>query len=140
FSGRSGRARARARVRARRKTVNSCEAIRDGLEAYHYGDLDGEERASTAAHLAGCAPCRAALEAVRETATQLDGLNVPAPSELDWARFDARLESRIAPLRARRFASSYGVFSRFGRVAAAFLIGGLSVLAGGLYVQSQKQA
>jgi hypothetical protein len=120
--------------------VSDCEAIREGLEAYHYGDLEGEERTATAAHLSGCAPCRAALESVRETASQLDGLQVPQPGELDWARFDARLEARIAPLRARRFASSYGLFSRVGRVAAAFLIGGLSVLAGGLYVQSQRQA
>ncbi|HVY60382.1 MAG TPA: zf-HC2 domain-containing protein [Planctomycetota bacterium] len=120
--------------------MNNCEAVREGLEAYHYGDLEGEERSTTAAHLSGCAPCRAALEAVRETAAQLDGLGVPEPSELDWARFDSRLEARIAPLRARRMASSYSLFSRFGRVAAAFLIGGLSVLAGGLYKQSRDQA
>ncbi len=120
----------------------SCETVREDLEALHYGDLGAPERAAVEGHLGGCGACRAALEAVRETAASLDGWSVPAPSEMDWARFGARLEARVSPLRAARMARSVGragIF-RFGRIAAAFLIGGLAAIAGGFYVQNRSQA
>jgi hypothetical protein len=120
--------------------VSNCAAIREELEALHYGDLEAAERGPVEAHLGQCAACRAALEAVRETAGSLDRLTVPEPSELDWARFETRLEARISPLRARRFAVSVGGFSRFGRVAAAFLIGGLSALSAGLMLETHRQS
>jgi hypothetical protein len=124
-------------------TIDACDRIREELEAFHYGDLEGPERGAVERHLVGCPACRAALEAVRETAASLDTVPVPPPSELDWARFDARLESRVAPLRARRMAfeaSGFSRYTRYARVAAAFLIGGLLALSGGLFLQTRGQA
>ena len=99
-------------------TVEHCEKVREDLPALHYGDLEGAERASIERHLGECAPCRAALEAVRETAAGLDRIPVPVPTDSDWVRLDARIESRVAPLRAARFARSYGRFSTFARIAS----------------------
>jgi hypothetical protein len=118
----------------------TCEKVREELPALHYGDLEGAERASVEGHLAGCAPCRAALDAVRETAASLDALPLPAPSPEEWVRLDARIETRVAPLRAARMARTIGRFPVLARVAAAFLVGGLGVLSGGLYLRSRGQA
>lgn len=121
--------------------MTNCAAIQEELEALHYGDLDGAERQSVEAHLASCPACRAALEAVRETAASLDTIPVPEPGEIAWARFDRQLDARIAPLRAQRMARSYGFFgrARLIPVAAAVLIAGLSVLSAGFYLQIQGQ-
>jgi hypothetical protein len=121
--------------------TTNCTAIQEELEALHYGDLDGAERQAVEAHLASCPACRAALEAVRETAASLDTIPVPEPGELAWARFDRHLDARIAPMRAQRMARSYGFLgrARLVPVAAAVLIAGLSVLSAAFYRQIQGQ-
>jgi hypothetical protein len=119
-----------------------CKDLAERLAAYHYRDLEPDELGSIEAHLEACAACRAALEAVRETAAGLDALPVPAPSELDWARFEARLEARVAPLRAERLAARASArplrWRTLGRVAAAVAIGGLSALSVSLYFQTRE--
>jgi len=121
-------------------TTELCERMREDLPALHYGDLPAEERGAVEGHLSGCAPCRAALDAVRETAASLDRLTVPMPHEAEWARLDARIESRVAPLRAARMARSYGRFPVLARIAAAALVGTLAVVSAGLYSQTREQA
>lgn len=122
-------------------STSKCEEVVERLEAYHYRDLEADELGPIEAHLEACARCRAALEAVRETAAGLDGLAVPAPSELDWARLEARLEARVAPLRAEKLAArAYRQPARWrtlGRVAAMLVIGGLSALSATLFFQTR---
>lgn len=119
----------------------TCEAVTERLEAYHYRDLEPDELGTIEAHLEACSRCRAALEATRETAAGLDRLEVRSPGELEWARFDARLEARLAPLRAERLArrAAAGGGGRRARwfaplrIAAAVLILGLGGLSGKLW-------
>src|SRR5438132_1769179 len=117
----------------------NCEAVVERLEAYHYRDLEPDELGPIEAHLEACARCRAALEAVRETAAGLDGLAVPAPGELDWARWDARLEARVAPLRAEKLAARASVrpWRALSRVAAVLAVAGLGALAATLFLQTR---
>ncbi len=57
---------------------------RDRLRAYADGELDAAEREQVAEHLAGCAPCRERLDALRTEAAALDARLRPlAPGPLD---------------------------------------------------------
>lgn len=116
-------------------THAGCERVEELLEAFHYGDLEGEERGEVERHVVSCGACRAALEAVRETASALDRMDVPEPKDLDWARLDKRIEAQIAPLRTRRALSPWLRRERLALVAASFLIGTLGVLSAGLFTQ-----
>jgi hypothetical protein len=120
-----------------------CDETAERLEAYHYGDLDAPERAAVEAHAGRCARCRAELEAIAETAAALDRLEVPDPGEAEWARFGAKLEARVAPLRAERLAlraARRGLRSSAAglrRVAAVLLIGGLGALSATLFFETR---
>lgn len=80
----------------------TCDDAR--LDEYLDGELGGAERASTEAHVASCAPCRAELEKGRKLETLLRRVPAGAPPEAE--RFLAAVRSR-----SRRPA--------FGRLAAA---------------------
>ena len=80
----------------------NCEQVRNLLDEYLDGELAAAQRASVDEHLAGCAPCRAELEILRNTATLVGSLpRVKAPKELT-EDIKARLVSRPAAVRSRR--------------------------------------
>lgn len=60
------------------------DEIEAKLSDYVEGNLSAAEAASVEEHLRGCAPCREALEAVKETVNALSGLHkIPAPPHFD---------------------------------------------------------
>ena len=80
----------------------NCEQVRNLLDEYLDGELAAAQRASVDEHLAGCAPCRAELEILRNTATLVGSLpRVKAPKGLT-EDIKARLVSRPAAVRSRR--------------------------------------
>ena len=93
------------------------------LSAYLDGELDAGAQAHLESHLPGCAECRATLDALRTTVTELRALDEPARSQHDsWA-----LRAAIARARARP--------ARWGRVAAA--LGGVAAVAIGFVAFGQ---
>ena len=68
------------------------------LSAYVDGELDASERAGLEAHVAGCAECTRALDAIRATLTDLATLPVP---QLDAGSI-AAIDDRIAAERIAR--------------------------------------
>ena len=73
-----------------------CDATLAMLEAIASGDLTTDAR--TAAHLASCANCRAALDRAREVERILQARTAPAPP----AQFTSRTLARIRRDRWRR--------------------------------------
>ncbi len=63
------------------------------------GELEGEEHARVAAHLEGCARCRATASGLTETAASLRAGLSPAPAP-DWTAYRAQLRRRIAKAQA----------------------------------------
>jgi anti-sigma factor RsiW len=63
------------------------------------GELEGDERARVAAHLEGCARCRAAASGLAETADALRAGLAVAPMP-DWTAYRAQLSRRIAKAQA----------------------------------------
>jgi putative zinc finger protein len=77
----------------------------DQLSAYLDGELDGAERSRVDAHLPTCAECRATLDALRATVTDLSTLPDAAPTEQDsWAIRSAIARSRTPAKRWQRAA------------------------------------
>jgi len=74
-----------------------CSVVRDKLAEYQLGGLEQDERAAVAAHLSGCAACRAELEALSRLDALLPAMEpLTAPAEL-WAGIEARLQPRRNP-------------------------------------------
>src|SRR5262245_2879563 len=69
----------------------SCGEVRQALGAYALGALDRAEAAGVAEHLAGCADCRAELEAYREIVDALPAAVYAAAP----ARPPAALRARV---------------------------------------------
>jgi hypothetical protein len=91
------------------------------LSASVSGDLSTAERAALDTHLAGCARCRATLEAFREERHLLSGLReVPAPRDLG-ARVRAGIEGRAAAPWWRRPSTLVAGVASLATVAAALL-------------------
>src|SRR6201996_6688393 len=95
------------------------------LGAYALGDLGADERASIAAHLEGCAECRAELRELEGVAALLplaDPTRIEQPAVRPPADLGARIEAQIAAeasregraKRRRRFRLGFG-----GAVTAA---------------------
>jgi ferric-dicitrate binding protein FerR (iron transport regulator) len=59
-------------------TAPACDSWKALLAGFLYEDLDAPSRDAAEAHLAGCAPCREALQAMREASESLDAWKVPA--------------------------------------------------------------
>jgi anti-sigma factor RsiW len=108
-----------------------CGRIRNELSAYLYGELAGEGKTALEQHLAGCAPCRDELLALRETQKLLERWETPRAAEdpRQLARSVAELaraEGRPAPRAVR------GRLVRWSAIlsgAAAALVFTLSVFA-----------
>jgi hypothetical protein len=69
------------------------------LGAYALGDLPAEERAAIAAHLEGCAECRAELRSLEGVAALLplaDPARIEQPAARPPAELGARIEAQIA--------------------------------------------
>ncbi len=120
-----------------------CSDTDERLPLLHYGDSeDAEERRAVEPHVASSASCANAHWRVRATARLLDSADraeggVPAPSDHDWARFQSRLEAKVAPIRMARLARK-GLFRpTFLRVAASLVIAGLGATCAYLYFQHQ---
>jgi len=98
----------------------SCEAIRAELDAYLDGELEEEQAAGVARHLAGCAECRRQLEERRAVAAAVRRLAPPAAPPQFLERFRAaRLQaappaSAGTPRRTLRLSLAMG-----GALAAA---------------------
>jgi hypothetical protein len=79
-----------------------CRAARKRLSAYSDGALALYEVVALKDHLSGCAACRRELEAIRRLNRLLsrapDGAGEVEPA-IDWRRFEARLERRLAAQR-----------------------------------------
>ncbi|MHC4393467.1 MAG: anti-sigma factor family protein, partial [Planctomycetota bacterium] len=120
--------------------MTACDRPKEELTLYVYeGELNPEERAAVEQHLQGCAACRAEVDELRSVMNDLDIWAVPEPPSSRWALFEARLETHIAPLRARRLATSGSRWRWAARLAAAVMVGGLTALSLGLYKQNQTQ-
>jgi anti-sigma factor RsiW len=124
------------------------------IQAYIDGELPHEQAAATAAHLAACEACSAALaEAEGETSFFAAAFAPDESVGVPTAALRARLNAAVAQLEAsaeseqrhsqgRGFngflASLSGLFSFTPRTAAAFATLLLAVAAGIIYVSSQK--
>jgi anti-sigma factor RsiW len=124
------------------------------IQAYIDGELSNEHAAATAAHLAACEACSAALgEAEGETsffATAFapdESVSVPTAAlrarlNVAVARLEASKESEQRHSQGRSFngflASLSGLFAFTPRTAAAFATLLLAVAAGIIYLSSQK--
>jgi anti-sigma-K factor RskA len=92
-------------------TMNGHLQFEDDFELYALGALDGEDKATVEAHLAGCAECRTKLESAR---TRMALLGLAAPSAAPAARVRERVlqefrahrvggpSAAVTPIRARR--------------------------------------
>ena len=95
------------------------------LGAYALGDLPADERAAIAAHLEGCAECRAELRELEGVAALLplaDPARIEQPAVRPPADLGARIEAQIAAESAREGRASGGAVasgSGFGGAAAA---------------------
>lgn len=102
-------------------------ASEEELFAYREGNVKNRE--ATAAHLNGCAECRAELERIEEVFRALDALPVPDPGEDYGTRVWRQIAPRL-PERPRRWWESLFAARRLATagalaavVIAAFLIG-----------------
>ena len=101
----------------------NCQDVHPLLSAFIDDELSGDERATVAAHLAGCAACRglsADLGRIRQTARTLGPV---APPDHVWQKVDAAV--RGAPVEEDRSGTAsrgrHAAWSWLG-VAAALLI------------------
>lgn len=90
------------------------------LIAYLDGSLAGEARARVAAHLDGCAECRAALEDFGGLLARL-AATAPEPPPLSWGRYGV-------DLRVRREARQGAGWWMFRPLQAALSVGLVAVL------------
>ncbi len=87
-----------------------CEACGPELGAYLLGDLDDEARAGIAAHLDGCAACRAELARDRALRDALGGLPVAAcPADVSDRILAAVADEQAAGRRRDRRRAGYGM-------------------------------
>lgn len=103
-----------------------CADARAEMTAYLAEELGPEDRARLEAHLAGCAPCRAELEAFRETWGTLGRLPAHIPAPELGARVLARATAGATPLRAGSLLRPLRV--PIGALVAVLLSVGLSRL------------
>lgn len=85
-------------------TTDDHRDWRLSLGAYALGDLPADERASVAAHIEGCAECRAELRELEGVAALLplaDPARIEGPPVRPPADLGARIEAQIAAERAR---------------------------------------
>lgn len=85
-------------------TTDDHRDWRLSLGAYVLGDLPADERASVAAHIEGCAECRAELRELEGVAALLplaDPARIEGPPVRPPADLGARIEAQIAAERAR---------------------------------------
>jgi anti-sigma factor RsiW len=85
-------------------TTDDHRDWRLSLGAYALGDLPADERASLAAHIEGCAECRAELRELEGVAALLplaDPARIEGPPVRPPADLGARIEAQIAAERAR---------------------------------------
>jgi hypothetical protein len=115
---------------------DSCRDWRHLLGAYALGDLNGEERAGVAAHLEGCAECRAEADSLDSVARLLpladpDRFSRPAPQPSpDLGKEIAATIGRERRLVRRQRRWRFG-FALGGAAAAAAALLALFVLPGG---------
>jgi len=78
--------------------MNACRQVESGVvELYFYDELDAQERASVALHVASCAVCRQELEELEVIRTALSTRPVvSAPPGGDWTAFMTRLDKAVA--------------------------------------------
>lgn len=90
------------------------------LLAFHFGDLDLDERASVEAHLRECPTCVAAfLEVKRQVELAEDA---PVPSQLVRARLRRDIAREFGPLRSRwEWPLALAVAAMVVFVAASFI-------------------
>ena len=103
-----------------------CVDARAEMTAYLAEELGPEVRVQLDAHLAGCASCRAEMEAFRETWWALGALPVPRPTPDLEARVLARTAAKAIPRRAWRLLQPLRV--PIAALAAVLLSIGLSTL------------
>lgn len=73
----------------------TCDEVREQLDAFLAGGLDPAVSDGVATHLAGCAECRADLEAARLLAPQVASLPRSVSPDRDlWAGIEPRLRRR----------------------------------------------
>jgi putative zinc finger protein len=89
-------------------TVEGCREWRERLGAYVLGHLPDDERAATAAHIEGCAACRAEAESLAPLAELLPKADpaqlgaAPAPSAELPDRIAARIAQEVGQTRQRK--------------------------------------
>jgi hypothetical protein len=99
----------------------------DLLSAYVDGELDAAERARVDAHLPACSDCRATLDALRATVTELRALEDPIPSAQDsWA-----LRGVVARARSDRSRTGRWTVAAAGVAASVIAIVALVLNSGG---------
>ena len=94
------------------------EAAQELFSDYLEGTLAEAERGQLAAHLEGCADCRAELEALRTTLRSLSGLRSLPPPE----NFVRKVEQRIARRSRGRFFGQERVLMRIPFEWISFVI------------------
>ena len=77
----------------------TCDAVRDRIDGYLSGGLDPADQNALELHLAGCADCRADLEASRFVAQRTAGLQREITPPIDlWTGIAPRLERQVRRL------------------------------------------
>lgn len=77
----------------------TCDAVRDRIDGYRSGGLDRADQNALELHLAGCADCRADLEATRFLDQRTAGLRreINPPTDL-WTGIAPRLKRQVRRL------------------------------------------
>ncbi len=91
------------------------------------GELEDGERARVAAHLEGCARCRAAASGLAETAAALRAGLAAAQPPQDWTAYRAQLSRRIAKAQApqdddRELEVPWGVWAMMAPLGAFAIV------------------
>lgn len=95
------------------------------LSAYLDAELSAAERAEVEAHVGGCESCRANLNALRATVTEMRSLGEPVPSEQDsWALRAAIARERRGQSRRARLPVAIGGVAAAIIAFAAFTMRG----------------
>ena len=99
----------------------SCSTIRDLVDGYVAGSLPRGDRDAVERHLAGCAECRADVEAARALAGPLAALprTIDPPRDL-WPRIERRITP--APVRSRLLALAAAIALVAGSSTATWLV------------------
>jgi hypothetical protein len=94
----------------------------DRLQAYGAGELTGEPKRSTAAHIAQCPRCRATVDWIHDVRSTIR-VEAPEPPANSWAQIAARVQARDAVLLpVEESAPERGATVRALRVAAITLL------------------